>query len=161
MKKSKSDFFQNEPNQNYNLLTEKSLGIANKHAPLKKKFVRGNNAPFMNREFQKETYVNGRLRNKYLVLPSAENKAAYKNREIRRKSIRRYMDKISEKVTETNKSFWNFVKPFMTNKGMVASNDLILIDGKNVIAGDYQFYRHLASTILTLSKKVAEKNLIT
>ena len=40
------------------------------------------------------------------------------------------MDKISEKVTETNKSFWNFVKPFMTNKGMVASNDLILIDGK-------------------------------
>ena len=70
------------------------------------------------------------------------------------------MDKISEKVTETNKSFWNFVKPFMTNKGMVASNDLILIDGKNVIAGDNQFYRHLTSTILTLSKKVAEKNLI-
>ena len=160
MKKGKSDFFKNEPNQNYNLLTEKSLGIANKHAPLKKKFVRGNNAPFMNREFQKETYVSGRLRNKYLVLPSAENKAAYKNRETRRKSIRRYMDKISEKVTETNKSFWNFVKPFMTNKGMVASNDLILIDGKNVIAGDNQFYRHLTSTILTLSKKVAEKNLI-
>ena len=160
MKKGKSDFFKNEPNQNYNLLTEKSLGIANKRAPVKKKFVRGNNAPFMNREFQKETYVSGRLRNKYLVLPSAENKAAYKNRETRRKSIRRYMDKISEKVTETNKSFWNFVKPFMTNKGMVASNDLILIDGKNVIAGDNQFYRHLTSTILTLSKKVAEKNLI-
>ena len=160
MKKGKSDFFKNEPNQNYNLLTEKSLGIANKRAPLKKKFVRGYNAPFMNREFRKETYVSGRLRNKYLVLPSAENKAAYKNRETRRKSIRRYMDKISEKVTETNKSFWNFVKPFMTNKGMVASNDLILIDGKNVIAGDNQFYRHLTSTILTLSKKVAEKNLI-
>ena len=85
MKKSKSDFFQNEPNQNYNLLTEKSLGIANKHAPLKKKFVRGNNASFMNREFLKETYVSGRLRNKYLVLPSAENKAAYKNRNQKEK----------------------------------------------------------------------------
>ena len=30
-------------NQNYNLLTDKFLGLANKHAPLKKKFVRGNN----------------------------------------------------------------------------------------------------------------------
>ena len=70
------------------------------------------------------------------------------------------MDKISEKVIETNKSFWNFFKPFMTNNGMVASNDLTLIDGKNVIADDYQFYRHLTNTILTLPKKVAEKKLI-
>ena len=39
--------------------------------------MRGNNAPFMNREFQKEVYVS-RLKNKYWVEPSMENKAAYK-----------------------------------------------------------------------------------
>ena len=54
LKKSNVDFFKNDPNQNYNLLIDKFLGIANKHTPLKKKFVRGNNAPFMNREFQKK-----------------------------------------------------------------------------------------------------------
>ena len=43
------------------------------------------------------------------------------------------MDKISEKGIETNKSFWNFIKPFMTNKGMIANEDITLIDGKNVI----------------------------
>ena len=59
----------------------KFLVIINKHAPLKKKIVRGNNAPFMNKEFQKEIYVRSRLRNKFWVKPSTENKATYKNRE--------------------------------------------------------------------------------
>ena len=45
---SNFDFFKHDPNQNYNLLTDKFLGIANKYAPLKKRFVRGHNAPFMN-----------------------------------------------------------------------------------------------------------------
>ena len=97
----------------------------------------------MNREFQKVISVRGRLRNKYWVEPSAENKAAYKKQrnkcvKIRGKSIKRYMDKISEKGIETNKSFWSFVKPFMTNKGMIASNDINLIEGKNVITDDYE-----------------------
>ena len=60
LKKANFDFFKNDFNQNYNLLTDKFLGIVNKHVPLKKKFVRGSNAPFMNRKFQKEIYVRSR-----------------------------------------------------------------------------------------------------
>ena len=30
-------YLKNDPNQNHNLLTDKFLGIVNKHAPLKKK----------------------------------------------------------------------------------------------------------------------------
>ena len=48
------------------------------------------------------------------------------------------MDKVSEKGIETNKSFWNFVKPFLTNKRIVASNDITLIEGKNVITDEYE-----------------------
>ena len=33
-------------------------------------------------------------------------------------SFKRYMDKVSEKRFKTNKSFWNFIKPFITNKCM-------------------------------------------
>ena len=65
-----------DPNHNYNFLTDNFLGIVNKHASLKNKFVNSNNAIFMNREFQKEIYVRGRLRNKYWVQPSTENEAA-------------------------------------------------------------------------------------
>ena len=104
------NYLKNDPNQNHNLLTDKFLGIVNKHAPLKKKFVRGNNAPFMNREFQKEIYVRSRLRNKYWVEPSAENKVVYKKQKnksvpIRRKSIKRYMDNVLGKGIKTNKFF--------------------------------------------------------
>ena len=68
------------------------------------------------------------------------------------------MDKISEKGIETNESFWNFIRPFMTNKGMIANKDITLIDEENVITDE--FHRYLTNTISTLSKKVAETNLI-
>ena len=39
--------FDNEnPNQNYNVLSSRFLDVANVHAPLKTKIVRGNDAPF-------------------------------------------------------------------------------------------------------------------
>ena len=75
---SNFDFLKNDLNQNHNFLTDQLLGIVNKHASLKKKFIRGNNASFLNREFQKEIYVKSRLRKKFSVEPTAENKAAYK-----------------------------------------------------------------------------------
>ena len=43
----------NDPNLNYKSTTENFLETIDKHAPLKKKFIRGNQAPFMNRDFQK------------------------------------------------------------------------------------------------------------
>ena len=66
------------------------------------------------------------------------------------------MDKVSEKGIETNKSFWNFIKFFSENKDMITSNDITIIDGKNVITDEYEFRRHLTNTILTMSKKFAE-----
>ena len=139
-------------------MTDKFLGLANEHAPFKKKFVRGNNAHFMNREFQKEIYVRSRLRNKYWVEPSAENKAAYKKQrnkcvKIRRKSIKRYMDKISEKGIKTNKKFFDFIKPFMANKGMIANKDITLIDRKNVITDEYEISQIFNKHYINIAEK--------
>ena len=121
----------------------------NKNAPSKKKFVRDNNAPFMNRDFQKEIYVRCRSRNRYWVQPSVENKWAYKRQrnkcvKIRRKNIKKYMDKVSEKGIETNKIFWNFIKAFMTNKTKIASIDITLIEGKNAITDEYEILQTLS-----------------
>ena len=43
-----------DPNQNYQSLTKTFLTFVNKHAPLKKRIVRGNQAHFMTKEFQKK-----------------------------------------------------------------------------------------------------------
>ena len=162
LKKANFDFLKDDPNQNYNLLTDKFLGIVNRHAPLKKKFVRGNNAPFMNREFQQEIYVRSKLRKKYWVEPTTENKVAYQKQrnkcvKIRRKNIKRYMDKISEKGIQTNKSFWNFIKPFMANKGMIANNNITLIEGKNVITDEYKISRTFNKHYINIVEKSCGK----
>ena len=59
-------------------------------------------------------------------------------RQNKKKSIKIYVDKVSEKGIESNKSFRNFIKPFMANKYMVASNDITLIEGKNVVTDEYE-----------------------
>ena len=67
------------------------------------------------------------------------------------------MDKISEKGIETNKSFWNFIKPFMTNKGMIASNDITLIEGKNVITDEYEISRTFNKHYIDIVEKSCGK----
>ena len=49
-----------DPNQNCQSLTRTFLTFANKHAPLKKRIMRGNLAPFMTKEFQKAIYTRSR-----------------------------------------------------------------------------------------------------
>ena len=46
-----------DPNENYSFITEKSLDVANQHAPLNRKTLRGNQAPFMTKELRKRIYT--------------------------------------------------------------------------------------------------------
>ena len=48
----------------------------------------------------------------------------------------------------------------MTIKGLIASNDITLTEKKNVIRDKYEISKTFNKTKLTLSKKVAETNLI-
>ena len=63
------------------------------------------------------------------------------------------MDKISEEGIETNKSFLNFIKPFMTKKGMIASNDITLIEKKNVITDEYDISQTFNKHYINLVEK--------
>ena len=47
--------------------------LINKHAPLKTKFLRGNNAPFMTKQLRKAIMNRSRLTNKYNKWKSREN----------------------------------------------------------------------------------------
>ena len=50
----------------------------NKHAPMKEKIVRANNAPFMNKKLSKAFMTRSRLRNRFLKNPNKNNKAKFK-----------------------------------------------------------------------------------
>ena len=72
-------FNSDDPNENYELITNVFSNIVEKHAPLKKKFLRGNQAPLMTKEFRKAIYNRSKLRNKkFCKIPSEENEKSYK-----------------------------------------------------------------------------------
>ena len=112
-----------------------------KHAPLRMKFIRGNHAPFINKELRKAIYTRSRLRNKFCKSPLKENEALYKKQRnkcvsLRRKSIKKYFNDITNYGIATNKNFWNLIKPFLTNKGHLNHQGIMIFDGKKIITNE-------------------------
>ena len=64
-------------NSNYELFEHTFMELLNIHAPMKKKYVRGNNAPFMCKTLSKAIMTRSRLRNKFLKTPNEINKTNY------------------------------------------------------------------------------------
>ena len=73
-------FNSDDPNDNYELIKDAFSKIVNKHTPLKKKFLRGNQTPFMNKELRKAIYDRSRLRNRFCKTPTEENEVIYVSR---------------------------------------------------------------------------------
>ena len=59
------------------LFIESVLNTLNKQAPVKKSYIRSNQAPFMNKNLQKAFMTRSRLRNNFLKNKTKENKLAY------------------------------------------------------------------------------------
>ena len=54
-------FLTYDPNQNYDFLTKHFLHLLNKHALLKKKFIRANKATFINQDFHNHNIKNDNM----------------------------------------------------------------------------------------------------
>ena len=141
VKEADYSFKTSNPDENYLVLTNVFSNIVNIHAPLKKKILRENDAPFMNKELRKAICTRSRLRNKYFKNPTKENETSGKKQQnkcvsLRRKSIIQHFSKITSKGIMTNKQFWKTMKPFLTNKGCLENNDIVLLDGEEMITND-------------------------
>ena len=113
------------------------LAIWNVHAPVKKKVVRGNNAPFMNRTLSKAFMHRAKLRNKSHKFPTPENIEAFKRYRnfcvsLLRKEKKRFYNNLDVSIMFDNKKFWKHIKPLFTGKSKSKSN-ITLIEGDEVI----------------------------
>ena len=109
----------------YEHITKTFRAIVDKHAPLKTKILRGNTAPFMNRDLRKGIYTRSRLQKKLKKYPSLENEAKLKKQRnkyvsLRKKAIRNHFKNATSNGLVSNQDFWNLVKPFLSNKGGAA-----------------------------------------
>ena len=125
---------------NYELFETMVMEVLNKHAPIKEKFVRANNAPFMFRVLSKAITNRSRLRNKFLKNPNDTNKMAYKRHRnycvnLLRREKKRYYGNLDFKLITDNKKFWKTMKPFFSEKNS-AEKKIVLLNEGEIIFND-------------------------
>ena len=116
------------------------LNILDKHAPIKTKYIRANQAPYMTKVLRKAIMTRSALKNKFYKDSTPENKIAYKKQQnycsrLYKKERKRYYEKLDVKNVTDNKTFWKTVKPFLSEKGNTFSK-ITLVEGDEIIYND-------------------------
>ena len=118
------------------------MEMLNRHAPLKTKYVRANDQPFMTKQLRREHMKRSRLRNKYRKDRNEVNRIAYtKQRNVcvnlLKKTKISYYEHLQPSNISDNKKFWRTVKPLFSEKA-ISSEKIILIENNVIISEDQE-----------------------
>ena len=132
--------------------------VLNHHAPRKKKYISGNNKPFMTKAFSKATLQRTRFRNKFLKNPTTENRLIYNRQRnfclsLLRKEKREYFANLNEKVITDNRTFWHIVKPVLSDK-IKSTENITLVNNKNITSKKVEVANTLNNFFLTIIKNL-------
>ena len=111
------------------------MDTLNLFAPIKTKYARGNQMPFMTKNLSKEMMTRSRLRNKYLKDKTEENRLLYTQQRkkcvsLLKKAKINYYGNLNVKDITDNKNFWKTVKPFLSNKSKTSGKIHLYENGK-------------------------------
>jgi hypothetical protein len=115
------------------------MKVLNLHAPMKKKYVRCNNAPFMNQTLSKSFMHRSKLKNKFNKNPTEENKILYNQQRnycvsLLRKEKKKYYNNLDITIFDDNKKFWERVRPLFSDKQKALPRDIILVENEETIS---------------------------
>ena len=133
-----------ETNMAYENLVDILEKILDKHAPMKKKKVRGNQNRFMNKHLSKAIMKRSALKSKYLKNKNAINRNNFKKQrnicvKLRNEAIKTDFQNVTTNLNRSSKPFYDLVKPYMTNKGALCSSDINLMENGKIVSDE----RHL------------------
>ena len=130
----------------------------NKRAPIKEKYIRGNNAPYMNKILAKAIMNRTRLKNKFHKECNEVNKALYNKQRnycvnLFKREKKKYYANLDPRVIIDNKKFWKAVKPLFSEKCIV-NRAITLIDGNEIISKDIEVAEKLNEFFSNAVKKL-------
>ena len=136
-KELKSKLSNNVTCNNYNNFQNILCEVLEKHAPLKKKYLRANNSPFMTKQLRKIIMNRSRCKNAYFKNKTIENWEKYRKLRnecvnLTKKVKRQYFENLNINSVNDNKTFWKTVKPFFTDKNK-KSGKIILVENNEII----------------------------
>ena len=117
-----------------------TLSILDRLAPQKKRYVRNNQAPFINKEISKAIMARSRLLNKYRRDKTESNKLAYNKQRnycvsLIRKQKKSYYNNLNVKNITDNALFWKTVKPCFSDKS-TKDEKITLLENDDIISDD-------------------------
>ena len=120
-------------------------GVLNRYAPLKEKYIRANNSPFMNKKLSKAVMNRSRIRNRFLNKPTDENRpnsTKYRNycTGLFREEKKLYYNNLSVDLLTENRNFWKAVSPLFSEK-CLCTNKITLLEGDEIISEDAEVAR--------------------
>ena len=127
-------------NTDLNKFIEICLKTLNNYAPSKKKYNRGNQMPFMDKDLSKAIMDRTRFRNKFFKNRNDENRKKYSKQRnycvsLLRKTKKHYYGDLNEKNILDNKKFWKTVKPFLSDKCPL-DEKIIIVENDEIISND-------------------------
>ncbi len=126
-----------EENMNYDDFKGIFMKVLNLHAPSKRKIIRGNNAPFMNKILSKAFMQRSKLKNNYNRNPTESNKGFYKKQRnycvnLLKKEKKKYYNNLDMNIFEDNKKFWQTIKPLFSGKQNGVKRNIVILENGTV-----------------------------
>ena len=132
----------NSSTESYEFFEKVFLDTLNKHAPLKKKSVRANHAPYVTKTLRKAIMRRSNLQTIYFKKRTPESLKKYKKQKnycskLYKKERKAFFSNLNPSNICDNKTFWKYVQPFFSEKRKI-SNKITLVDDNDTIVSDDQ-----------------------
>ena len=126
---------------NYDIFKNVPMDVVNKHAPLKRKYIRASLAEYMDKELSQAIMKCSKLRNVYLKHRSEENRLAYKKQRnlyvtLLRKKKADCVNNLDLNLVRDNKMFWKTISPYFVNNYKKRSKITLVDEKDNTLSED-------------------------
>ena len=127
---------------NFNKFQDIFRTVLDRYAPIKQKYLRANEVPYMTKKLRKAIMTRSRLQNRFYKTNSVEDKENFKKHKnycnrLYKKERKQYYNNMNLKNITENNLFWKTVKPFLTDKG-TRINNITLIEKGEIISNDVE-----------------------
>ena len=124
----------------YETFEKMFLSTLNLHAPLKKKIIRGNHAPYMNKQLRKAMMRRKELQTKYYRTKANQDFEVFKRQRnfvsrLYKKVRKDYYHNLDDKQLLDRKNFWKYIKSSFSDKECYAQK-ITLVSNGNIISND-------------------------
>ena len=126
--------------QNYTTFDDRFLNVLNKHAPVKQKTLRANNAPYMTKALRKAMMESTELATKYHKTRNLEDYERFRKHRnyvsrLYKKERKQYFNNLDKNEIQDVKKFWKSMKNLISDK-CKTQNSILLVKGEEIITKD-------------------------